>query len=76
VNADAGLTVWLANRHTINDFPDMLEASSYVVIDEEYYLGSNTDRAKRQAAVDALPTSGRRLLYDDGRFQVWSPVGD
>jgi hypothetical protein len=23
-----------------------------------------------------LPTSGRRLLYDDGRFQVWSPVGD
>ena len=76
VNADAGLTVWLANRHTINDFPDMLEASSYVVIDEEYYLGSNTNRAKRQAAVDALPTSGRRLLYDDGRFQVWSPVGD
>ena len=76
VNADAGLCVWLANRHTVNDFPDMLDSGAYVVIDEEYYLGNNTNRAKRQAAADALPTGGRRLLYDDGRFQVWSPVGD
>ena len=76
VNADAGLCVWLANRHTINDFPDMLEPGSYVVIDSDYYLGNNTTRAKRQAAADAIPTSGRRLLYDAGRFQVWSPVGD
>src|SRR5712692_2415455 len=76
VNADAGLDIWLANRHTINDFPDMLDASSYVVIDQNYYLGNNTSRAKRQAAADALPDSSRRLLFDDGRFQVWSPVGD
>lgn len=77
VNADSGLDVWLANRHVINDFPDMLDASSYVVIDRQaYYLGSNTDPARHKAAVEALPTSGRRLLYDDGRFQVWSPVGD
>jgi len=76
VNADAGLTVWLANRHTINDFPDMLDSSSYVVIDEDYYLGSNTSRRQRDAAAAALATSGRRLLYDDGRFQVWSPLGD
>ncbi|HSS61755.1 MAG TPA: DUF2079 domain-containing protein [Candidatus Limnocylindrales bacterium] len=76
VNADAGLDIWLANRHTINDFPDMLEARSYVVIDQQYYLGNNTSSAKRKAAADALPNSGRRLLYDDGRFQVWSPVGD
>jgi uncharacterized membrane protein len=76
VNADAGLDVWLANRPIINDFPDMLETSSYVVIDRDYYLGDTTDRAQRDAAAAALPTSGRRLLYDDGRFQVWSPVGD
>jgi uncharacterized membrane protein len=76
VNADAGLTVWLANRHTINDFPDMLDNSAYVVLDEDYWLGSNTSRAKRTAAAAALTASGRRLLYDDGRFQVWSPVGD
>jgi uncharacterized membrane protein len=76
VNADAGLTVWLANRHTINDFPDKLDGNAYVVIDKQYYLGANTNRALRDAAAAALLTSGRRLLYDDGRFQVWSPVGD
>ncbi len=76
VNADAGLDIWMANRHTINDFPDMLDASSYVVIDQNYYLGNNTSLVKRQAAADALPGSSRRLLFDDGRFQVWSPVGD
>ena len=76
VNADAGLTVWLANRHTINDFPDKLDNSAYVVIDEDYYLGANTNRAQRDAAAAALASSGRRLLYDDGRFQVWSPLGD
>src|SRR5258707_1442244 len=27
VNADDALAVWLANRHTINDFPDMLTAT-------------------------------------------------
>ncbi len=75
VNADAGLDIWLANRPIINDFPDMLDSSSYVVIDRDYYLGDNTNRAKRDAAAAALPAN-RRLLYDDGRFQVWSPVGD
>jgi uncharacterized membrane protein len=76
VNADAGLTPWLANRHIINDFPDMLDGSCYVVLDENRYQAYTEKTAKRQEAVAALPTSGRRLLYDDGRFQVWSPVGD
>lgn len=75
VNADAGLDIWLANRPIINDFPDMLDANNYVVIDRDYYLGSNTNRANRDAAAGAL-AANRRLLYDDGRFQVWSPVGD
>ncbi len=77
VNADAGLDVWLANRDVINDFPDMLAPSCYVVIDRQaYYFGSNTDPAAHKAALDALPTSGRHVIYDDGRFQVWSPIGD
>ena len=75
VNADAGLAVWLANRHTINDFPDRLDTTSYVVIDREAYLSGPTDPKKRQAAIDALPDSGRSVLYDDSRFQVWGPVG-
>src|SRR5438876_8023358 len=76
VNADAGLAAWLANRHTINDFPDKLDASCYVVIDLDLYVGRTTNRIKRQQAAEALATSGRRVLYDDGRFQVWSPAGD
>jgi uncharacterized membrane protein len=76
VNADDALAVWLANRHTINDFPDHLDGTCYVVIDRQAYIDGPTDPVRRQAAIDQLPTSGRSLLYDDGRFQVWSPVGD
>ncbi len=76
VNADDALAVWLANRHTINDFPDRLDASCYVVLDKQAYLSGPTHPDQRQAAIDQLPGSGRRLLFDDGRFQVWSPVGD
>jgi uncharacterized membrane protein len=76
VNADDGLAVWLANRHTINDFPDRLDGTCYVVIDRQAYLSGPTHPDQRLAALNLLPTSGRSLLYDDGRFQVWSPVGD
>ena len=76
VNADGGLAVWLANRHTINDFPSHLDGSCYVVLDHDPYISGPTSRTERHGAADALPDSGRRLLYDDGRFQVWSPIGD
>ncbi|HXN92677.1 MAG TPA: DUF2079 domain-containing protein [Candidatus Sulfotelmatobacter sp.] len=76
VNADNGLTVWLANRHTINDLPDRLDGSCYVVIDDNAYISGPTNPQQRQDAITALPSSGRRKLFDDGRFQVWSPVGD
>ena len=75
VNADNALSIWLANRHIINDFPDHLDASCYVVIDAQAYISGPTNKAQRLAQIAALPTSGRRLLYDDGRFQVWSPIG-
>jgi uncharacterized membrane protein len=76
VNADDALTLWLANRHTINDFPDRLDGTCYVVIDRQAYLSGPTHPDQRLAALNQLPTSGRTLLYDDGRFVVWSPVGD
>ena len=81
VSADNGLAVWLANRHTINDFPDKLDPTCYVVIQRDGYqqFRNPTDLvnpAVRQRAIDELAASGRRLLYDDGEFQVWSPVGD
>src|SRR6266705_6603645 len=76
VDADDGLTVWLANRHTINDFPDRLSDDDYVVIDRIAYLSGPTSPTTRLRYLATLPSSGRRVLYDDGRFIVWSPVGD
>jgi hypothetical protein len=75
VSADNGLAVWFANRHTINDFPDRLVDACYIVIDRRPYISGPVDPIKRQAALDALPASGRHILYDDGRFVVWSPAG-
>jgi Predicted membrane protein (DUF2079) len=75
VSADDGLAVWLANRHTINDFPDKLDPTCYVVLDHQPYISGPTDPAQRLAAIDQLASSGRRILFDDGRFQVWSPAG-
>ena len=54
----------------------MLDGTCYVVIDRQAYLSGPTHPDQRLAAIAALPTSGRRLLFDDGRFQVWSPIGD
>jgi hypothetical protein len=54
----------------------MLDGSSYVVIDQVAFLGDATSKARRRQAIDGLAAGGRRVLYDDGRFQVWSPVGD
>ena len=76
VSADGGLTVWLANRRVINDFPDMLTPACYVVLDHHAYVTGPTNRKVRQQMADKLAASGRRLLYDDGTFQVWSPVGE
>ena len=75
VSADDGLAVWLANRHTINDFPDKLDGTCYVVLDHQPYISGPTNPAQRLAAIDQLANSGRHVLFDDGRFQVWSPVG-
>ncbi|HSS95072.1 MAG TPA: DUF2079 domain-containing protein [Candidatus Dormibacteraeota bacterium] len=80
VSADNGLAVWLANRHTINDFPDKLDGTCYVVLQRDAYqqFRNPTDSINpvvRRRAIDQLAADGRRLLYDDGEFQVWGPVG-
>ena len=75
VSADNGVSVWFANRPTISDFPDQLQDSMYVVLDHDPYLSGPTNPTLRAATATQLPLSGRRMLFDDGRFQVWSPVG-
>src|SRR5712692_1904737 len=57
VSADDGLAVWLANRHTINDFPDRLDGSCYVVLAYQAYLSGPTHPPQRLAAIAALPAS-------------------
>jgi hypothetical protein len=74
VAADDGLTPWLAARAHINGFPDPRQAGEYVVVEVDPYEPNATRRTQHRAAVVELASSGRRLLYDDGRFQVWSPV--
>jgi hypothetical protein len=46
-----------------------------VVIDRQSFLSEPTDPKMRTAAMSALLGSGRSVLFDDGRFQVWGPVG-
>jgi uncharacterized membrane protein len=75
VSADDGLAVWFANRHTINDFPDHLTSACFVILDHHPYISGPTNPVLRQQTADQLAASGRRKLYDDGTFQVWSPIG-
>ena len=49
------LTIWLANRHQINDFPDMLDSSCYVVIDRDAFLSGPTHPDERAKAIAELP---------------------
>jgi hypothetical protein len=51
----------------------VLERDAYV----QFRNPTDTNNpAVRQTAINDLAVSGRRLLYDDGVFQVWSPIGD
>jgi uncharacterized membrane protein len=74
VAADDGITPWLAARNQIEGFPSSDDAGSYVVVDRDSILQPASWKATHEAAVGALQPSGRRLLFDDGRIQVWSPI--
>jgi uncharacterized membrane protein len=75
VAADDGLTPWLAARRQIEGFPSPGDGAFYVVIDRDSLLQPASWEIEHDRAVAALFASGRRLIFDDGRFQVWSPVG-
>ena len=74
VEADDCLAVWFADRRVINDFPDKLDPSRYVVIDRQDCQTGHVSGQKRAQALAQLGSDGRQLLYDDGRFEVWSPA--
>jgi uncharacterized membrane protein len=74
VAADDNVAVALAARQRLYVIPDA-PADTFVVIDRSAVPPGYIDRAARQQLIDRLPQSGRQLVRDDGRFQVWSPVG-
>jgi uncharacterized membrane protein len=75
VYADDGAAVWLTDRAQIWILYDHPQPDHYVVIDRQAW-GHRGDRvASRADAIALMSATGRRLLVDDGRFQVWSPTG-
>jgi uncharacterized membrane protein len=75
VYADDGTDVWLADRTSIAQIPAHIEPDRYVVVDlQDWTLPYDPTTAPRHSAARMLAT-GRRLLVDDGRFQVWGPAG-
>jgi Predicted membrane protein (DUF2079) len=49
--------------------------ADWVVVDRAGPLPGYVNLRARAAHLTALPAEGRRLLCDDGRFQLWSPAG-
>jgi len=75
VFADDGAAVWLADRPLVQVLPTQLPADRYIVIDREDWKHRLQASLARADEIALLQASGRRLLVDDGRFQVWSPDG-
>jgi uncharacterized membrane protein len=75
VYADDGTDVWLSDRLLIAQIPARIEPDRYVVVDlQDWTLRTDPTTAPRHSAERMLAT-GRRILVDDGRFQVWSTAG-
>jgi uncharacterized membrane protein len=74
VFADDGAAVWLTDRTWIAIWYDQPTPDRYVVIDRLAYAHRGDRVADRTDAIAQMLASGRRLLADDGRFQVWSPA--
>src|SRR6266852_3592998 len=73
VYADDGAAVWLADRPLIQVLPSQLPSDRYIVIDRQDWKHGLQANVARADEIALLSGSGRKLLVDDGRFQVWSP---
>jgi len=73
--ADDGAAVWLSNRVHVGILYNNSGPDSYIVIDRDAYAYRGDPVAGRATVIAQMQQSGRRLLVDDGRFQVWGPVG-
>jgi uncharacterized membrane protein len=73
VFADDGAAVWLTDRTWIAIWYNQPTPDRYVVIDRQAFAHRGDPVSGRADAIALLQASRRRLLLDDGRFQVWSP---
>lgn len=73
VYANDGAAVWLADRPLIQVLGSELPADRYLVIDRQDWKFRQQANAAQADEIALLRASSRRLLVDDGRFQVWSP---
>jgi uncharacterized membrane protein len=73
--ADDGAAVWLSDRSRIGILYDQPEPDRYVVIDRQAWAHRDDRAVGRADAIALMQATGRRLLFDDGRFEVWSPTG-
>ncbi len=73
--ADEGLVAPLADRVAIRRLTAARRplAEAYVLIDRDAWSPSQRAVAVRANIIEWLPTSGRSIVADDGRFVVWSP---
>lgn len=75
LTVDDGLAPPLASRSEIslipNDAPD-----GWVLVDREARDPGYLTWARRGSFVEELPASGRPLLAEDGRFELWGPIDD
>jgi hypothetical protein len=74
IYADDGAAVWLTDRTQIWILYDHPQPDHYVVIDRQAWGHRGDQVAGRADAIALMTATGRRLLVDDGRFQVWSPA--
>ncbi len=76
VYADDGTDVWLTDRTRIAQIPARFQPDRYVVIDLQDWTHRADPAAGARQTIARTQATGRRLLVDDGRFQVWSPASD
>ncbi len=72
--ADWGLASAVASRPSLEVLADLTD-DAFLLLDRDPYVTGSFRWVDRAALVRALPTSGRRLIADDGRYMLWSPVG-
>ena len=71
---DWGMASALASRQRIQVLTGLTD-DAWLLLDADPYVSGYFRWADRTALVKGLPTSGRPLLVDDGRFTLWGPRG-